>query len=92
MSGPSREEPIDGEIVEPPPPPAPVAPAPDYDEHGVPSFDYVRERIERRSATAQGTTELTGETPAGRTLDEQMADRDAKAAEKLAELRRTLGL
>lgn len=94
MPGPSADEPIDAEIVVPeaPPAPAPVAPAPDYDDRGVPSFDYVRDRIEGRSAVAEGTTELTGDTPESRTLDEQMADRDEKAAAKLAELRRSLGL
>ena len=101
MSGPTADEPtdahptdepIDAELVEPDAPVAPAAPAPDYDERGVPSFDYVRDRIEGRAAVAQGTTELTGATPQSRTLDEQIADRDAKAAEKLAELRRSLGL
>lgn len=107
MSGPTADEPIDAEpidaevveaevveaeAVEPGAPVAPVAPASDYDERGVPSFDYVRDRIEGRAALAQGTTELTGESARSRTLDEQIADRDAKAAEKLAELRRSLGL
>ena len=105
MSGPSAEEPADAEVVDTevidaevvdaeivPAPPAPVAPAADYDDRGVPSFDYVRDRIEGRSAVAHGTTELTGDTPESRTLDEQMADRDEKAAAKLAELRRSLGL
>ncbi len=88
MSGPSADEPIDAEIVEPAPPPIP---APDYTEQGVPTFDYVRDRIEGRAATADGYTELTGDTAASRTLDDQLADRDKKAAERLAELRRTLG-
>lgn len=102
MSGPTADEPIEAEpidaelveaeVVEPPSPVAPVAPTPDYDERGVPSFDYVRDRIEGRAARAQGTTELIGESARSRTLDEQIAERDAKAAEKLAELRRSLGL
>ena len=92
MSGPSAEEPIDAEIVVPEAPPAPAPVVPDYDDRGVPSFDYVRDRIEGRGAVARGTTELTGDTPESRTLDEQMADRDEKAREKLADLRRSLGL
>ena len=47
--------PIDAEIVPDPTPPAP--PAPDYDEHGVPSLDYVREKIESRYATSIGAAE-----------------------------------
>jgi hypothetical protein len=97
---PSAPEIIDAELVEEPAAlPAPVRPipsappsvTPDYDAHGVPSFDYVRAKIEGRSATAIGSTELAGETEQGRALDEQMAERDRKAKEKLDELRRSLG-
>jgi phage shock protein A len=87
----SPSDPIDAEIV-PADPIAPVtAPAPDYDERGVPSFDHVRARIEGRHATSQGMTELTADTPQGRTVEEQITERDRKAAEKLAEIRRSLG-
>jgi hypothetical protein len=88
---------IDAEIVEDPAALLEAAKAdppaftPDYDEHGVPSFDYVRAKIEGRSATAVGSTELAGETAQGRALDEQMAERDRKAKEKLDEIRRSLG-
>lgn len=88
---------VDAEIVEEPTaPPAPATPlppgsTPDYDDRGVPSFDYVRAKIEGRSATAIGSTELAGETEQGRALDEQMAERDRKAKEKLDEIRRSLG-
>lgn len=85
----SRPEPVDAEIV-PDPTPASPTPAPDYDERGVPSLDYVRDKIEGRYATALGTTELTGETAAARTLDEQAAERDEAAKAKLAEIRRSL--
>lgn len=92
MCGVTGQEPeiVDGEVVEPAAPPLPL-PAPDYDEHGVPSFDYVRDRIEQRSGTAIGHTELAGGTEAARSLDEQAAERERKAAEKLAEIRRSLG-
>ena len=36
------------------------APEGDYTESGVPGFDFVRDRIENRFATALGSTELAG--------------------------------
>ncbi|OLS99849.1 hypothetical protein BJF90_37705 [Pseudonocardia sp. CNS-004] len=92
MTDPSNErtpEPIDAETVPDPTPPAP--PAPDYDEHGVPSLDYVRDKIEGRYATSLGAAELAEGTAAGRSVEEQEAERAAKAKEKLEELRRSLG-
>lgn len=93
MTEPSKErapEPIEAEIVpDPPPPPAP--PAPDYDEHGVPSFDHVRDKIESRYATSLGATELAESTAAGRSVEEQEAERAAAAKAKLEELRRSIG-
>ena len=89
MSDPSKErtpEPIDAEIV-----PDAAPPAPDYDEHGVPSFDHVRNKIESRYATSLGMTELTEGTAAGRSVEEQEAERAAAAKAKLEELRRSLG-
>lgn len=91
-------EPIDAEIVPdpaavppPPAPPSPPAPAPDYDEHGVPSFDYVRSTIENRVATSIGLGELAAETPQGRSIEEQEAERAKAAAAKLEEIRRSMG-
>ncbi|WP_300013816.1 hypothetical protein [Pseudonocardia sp.] len=84
-------EPVDAEIV-PADPEAPLtAPAPDYDDRGVPSFDHVRTKIEGRHATSQGMTELTADTPEARTVEDEMTERDRKAAERLAEIRRGLG-
>ncbi len=71
---------------------APLTPEPDYDERGNPSFDYIRAKIEGRAATALGSTELAGDLPETRTVDEKMAERDKKAADKLAEMRKSLGL
>jgi hypothetical protein len=94
---PAENEVLDAELVEEPAPvPVPVPPTPpsftpDYDDRGVPSFDYVRAKIEGRSATAIGSTELADETPQGRALDDQMAERERKANEKLEEIRRSLG-
>ncbi|MCW2720316.1 hypothetical protein [Pseudonocardia sp.] len=93
----SGGETIDAEIVPDPATPAvtPSAPqpppAPDYDEHGVPSLDYVRDKIEGRFATSLGMGELAAETPQGRSLEEQEAEREKAAKAKLEEIRRSLG-
>jgi phage shock protein A len=74
--------------------PDPVTPelgTPDYTDQGVPTFDFVRDRIEGRAATAEGQGELDAETPEGRTIAQQEADRDAAARDKLAEIRRSMG-
>jgi hypothetical protein len=98
MSEPSRpdpparpDEPVEAEIVAEPPTPAATPPAPDYDERGVPGFDHVRNKIEGRYATAIGATELAADTPEGRDLAEQAAERDRAARAKLEEIRRSLG-
>lgn len=81
-------EPIDAEIVpDPPQPDPPRPPAPDYDERGIPSLDYVRDKIEGRYATSVGSTELADT----RSLDEREAERERAAKAKLDEIRRGLG-
>jgi phage shock protein A len=83
-------EPIDAEIV--PEGAAPAARVPtDYTDGGVPTLDYVRDKIEGRYATALGMEELAGETDRGRSLAEQEAKRKEAAAAKLEEIRRSLG-
>ena len=83
------DEPIDAEIV---PEPAPAPPPPTgYTDGGVPTLDYVRDKIEGRYATALGMEELVGDTDQARSLDEQEAARKKAAEEKLAEIRRSLG-
>lgn len=62
----------------------------DYTESGVPSFDFVRDRIENRYATALGSTELAGETPEAAAFEEKLADRDRAAKDKLEEIRRSM--
>lgn len=88
-------EPVDAEIVPDPPaapaPPPSPPPAPDYDEHGVPTLDYVRNKIENRYVTSIGAAELADSTAAGRSVEEQEAERAAAAKAKLEELRRSLG-
>jgi phage shock protein A len=81
------QEPIDAEIVEDP---VPAPPRGDYTEAGVPTFDYVRDQIENRYATSTGAEELAGETPEGRSVDEQMAAREKAGRDKLEEIRRTM--
>lgn len=85
-----QQKPVEAEIVADPVPPPPT-PAPDYDEHGVPSLDHLRDKIEGRYATSLGAAELAGDTDAGRSLEEQEAERAAAAKAKLEELRRSLG-
>ncbi len=58
---------------------------------GVPTFDFVRDRIEGRYATAVGATELAEGSTTGRSLAQQQEDRDAAARERLEEIRRSLG-
>ncbi|MEV4316262.1 hypothetical protein [Actinocrispum sp. NPDC049592] len=83
---------IEGEIVpassEPYVPP--VVPDPDYTEGGVPTFDYVRDRIEGRFATSVGANELAGESPQGQSIDQQMAEREQAGKDKLEEIRRAM--
>ncbi|MEN3270133.1 hypothetical protein [Pseudonocardia sp.] len=64
---------------------------PDYDERGVPSLDYVRDKIESRYATSLGAAELAEGTAKARTLEEQEAEREQAAKAKLDEIRRSLG-
>ena len=64
------DEPIDAEIV---PEPAPAPPATGYTHGGVPTLDYVRDKIEGRYATALGMEELVGETDQARSLAEPVS-------------------
>jgi phage shock protein A len=76
--------------TDPDAPEGPTAPAPDYDEAGVPTFEHVRDRIEGRYATALGTTELVEESASGRSVAQQQEDRDAAARERLEQIRRSM--
>ena len=78
------DEPIDAEIVEEPAP-TPAAPL-DYTEGGVPTFEYVQNRI----ATQVGAAELAKESPESRSVDQQLAERDRAGREKLEEIRRSM--
>jgi phage shock protein A len=78
---------VDAEIVEDS---TPVVPEGDYNQAGVPSFDYVRDRIEGRLATSVGAGELASETPEGASVDQQMEERDRAGREKLEQIRRSM--
>jgi hypothetical protein len=106
------EDVIDAEIVESPlltpatygnPEAYGSLPAPDYSEAGVPSLDYVRDKIENRFGTAVGGAELAqaaadrearakaaAEERAYQTADEQRRAREQAAKDKLDEIRRSL--
>ena len=74
------------------PEPAPVAPVDTgYTAGGVPTFDSVREKIETRYGTAISAAELAAETPEGRTVEEQYDARQRAAAERLAQIRESMG-
>jgi phage shock protein A len=93
---------VDAEVVEEksvaqaPTPVEPVLLAPsDYSEGGVPSFEYVRDRIENRVHTSEGSVGLAGLGGSGpdvEALDKKMAERDEAGRAKLAEIRRSMGL
>lgn len=69
----------------------PVAPVETgYSAGGVPTFDYVREKIETRFGTSAGAAELAAETPEGRSIDEQYEARQHAAAERLAQIRESM--
>ncbi|WP_181784550.1 hypothetical protein [Pseudonocardia pini] len=82
---------VDAEVVEPtaltPPPPAVST---DYTDQGVPTLDYVRDKIEGRSATAMGWEELR--TKEVEEAEKKFAEREEKGKAKLDELRKQLGL
>jgi phage shock protein A len=73
--------------------PAPLDPGPtpdtgaDYNEAGLPTFEHVRDRIENRFAVATGAAELAGDPSS---IDEQLAERERAAREKLESIRRSL--
>ncbi|MEV6064386.1 PspA/IM30 family protein [Nocardia asteroides] len=61
-----------------------------YSTSGVPTFDAVRDKVERRFGTAQGMGELDRQTPAGRSADDQWEAREKAARERLAQIRKSM--
>jgi phage shock protein A len=58
----------------------------------VPTFEQVRDKIEKRLAKAQATTELTGASVDTKMLEVEQAQMSAEASARLSELRSELGL
>lgn len=89
---PPPDEPVYGEIVDDPAvTPVPVPPEQTgYTPGGVPTFDYVREKIETAFGTSMGAAELASETPEGRSVEEQYEARQQAAAERLAQIRESM--
>lgn len=83
---------IEGEVVgEVVADPAPVqVPEGDYSQAGVPTFDYVRDRIENRVGTSIGSTELANATPEGASVEKQFEEREKAGRDKLEEIRRAM--
>lgn len=69
----------------------PPLPDPDYTEAGVPTFDFVRDKIEGRISTAIGSQELAEAGKEGQQVDEMMRKRDEAAKKKLDEIRKSMG-
>jgi len=63
---------------------------PGYTTSGVPTFDSVREKIEGRYQTSLGAEELDAESPEGRDVDDQYEARQRAAADRLAEIRKSM--
>lgn len=70
--------------------PDPVEPVTDYTDDGVPTFSYVRDRIEGRAATAAAAEELAGGDARAAEAEDAFAERERKAADRLAEIRRSM--
>jgi len=60
---------------------------PEYTDKGVPTFDYVRDKIEGRQATDDAAIELAGD-PKG--TNQQFQEREQAGRDKLEEIRRQL--
>ena len=76
-----------------PPPSLPADPpgvAPDYDKYGVPSLDFVRNKIEGRYATSLGAAELAQQTWEATSAQERAAEREKSAQEALEKIRQSL--
>ncbi|MBC3190877.1 hypothetical protein H7X46_07355 [Pseudonocardia sp. C8] len=78
-------------MSDPAQPPEPDGPATDYTDDGVPTFEFVRDRIEGRAATAAAAEELAGDDSRAREAQDAYADRERKAADRLEEIRRSMG-
>lgn len=88
VTEPAPEAPAKAPLPLPQPVPEPVDTG--YTSAGVPTFESVREKIENRYGTAIGASELAGETPEGRAVEEQYEERQQAAAERLEQIRKSM--
>jgi hypothetical protein len=90
----TEQEPVDAEIVEDgkalDAPLLPVVSPSEYTDAGVPTFDYVRDRIENRVNTGVGAAELADATPEGKAVEDQFEARRKAGLDKLEEIRRAM--
>jgi phage shock protein A len=63
---------------------------PGYTSSGIPTFESVREKIETRYETSIGAAELDAESPEGRDVEQQYEERQRAAAERLAQIRKSM--
>ncbi len=61
-----------------------------YDSEGLPTFEFVREKIESRFGAAQGAAELDAESPEGQSVENEFEERRRAAAERLAQIRESM--
>ena len=61
-----------------------------YTSSGIPTFESVREKIETRYETSIGAAELDAESAEGRDVEEQYEERQRAAAERLAQIRKSM--
>jgi phage shock protein A len=62
----------------------------DYTTSGAPTFESVRDKIEKRYETSIGAAELDAESREGRDIEEQYQARQRAAAERLAQIRESM--
>lgn len=60
---------------------------PDYTDDGVPTFDFVRDKIENRYTTSEAATELAGDP---QHTEQQLEQREQAGRDRLEEIRRSL--
>ena len=62
----------------------------EYNDAGVPTFESVRDKIERRVETSIGARELDEQSTPGRTVERQFEEHQRAAADRLEEIRRSM--
>ena len=63
---------------------------PGYTDSGIPAFESVRDKIETRYESSIGAAELDTESPEGQDVEEQYEKRQQAAADRLAQIRKSM--